>query len=73
MNPPTKDKGKTGDKEKKEAEDVAKNFRIDLAGIENRVVALPTPPANIVRTASRQGWRVLLHRGGSRPFGSAAG
>ena len=42
-------KGKAGDKEKKEAEDVTKNFRIDLAGIENRVVALPTPPANIVR------------------------
>ena len=36
-----------GAKEKKEAADVAKNFRIDLAGIENRVVAVPMPPANI--------------------------
>jgi tricorn protease len=34
-------------KEKKEAEDAAKNFRIDLAGIEDRVVALPIPPASI--------------------------
>jgi tricorn protease len=39
-------------KEKKEAADVAKNFRIDLAGIENRVVAIPTPPANITALQS---------------------
>jgi len=44
-----KDQAKPGEKEKKEAEDVAKNFRIDLAGIENRVVAVPMPPANILR------------------------
>ena len=43
-----KDQAKPGEKDKKEAEDVAKNFRIDLAGIENRVVAVPMPPANIV-------------------------
>ncbi len=42
-----KDQAKPGEKDKKEAEDVAKNFRIDLAGIENRVVAVPMPPANI--------------------------
>jgi tricorn protease len=45
--PADKDQAKSGDKEKKEAEEVAKNFRIDLTGIENRVVALPIPPANI--------------------------
>ena len=44
-----KDQAKPGEKDKKEAEDVAKNFRIDLAGIENRVVAVPMPPANILR------------------------
>jgi tricorn protease len=50
------EKGKAGDKEKREAEDVVKNFRIDLAGIENRVVALPTPVANIVTLrAGKQG------------------
>jgi tricorn protease len=43
-----KDKGKEGEKDKKEAEDVAKNFRIDLAGIENRVVAVPMPVSNIM-------------------------
>ncbi len=45
--PADKDQAKPGEKDKKEAEDVAKNFRIDLAGIENRVVALPMPPANV--------------------------
>jgi tricorn protease len=44
-----KDEAKPGEKEKKETEDVAKNFRIDLDGIQNRVTALPTPPANIAR------------------------
>ena len=44
-----KDEAKPGDKEKKEAEDVVKNFRIDLAGIENRVVAVPMAPENIMR------------------------
>jgi len=44
-----KDQAKPGEKEKKEAEEVAKNFRIDLAGIENRVVAVPMPPSNIYR------------------------
>ncbi|MDR3678271.1 MAG: PDZ domain-containing protein [Acidobacteriota bacterium] len=42
------DKGKEGEKDKKEAEDIAKNFRIDLAGIENRVVAVPMPVSNIM-------------------------
>jgi tricorn protease len=38
-----------GNKEKKEAEEVSKNFRIDLAGLENRVVGVPMPPANVLR------------------------
>ncbi len=44
-----KEEAKPGEKEKKETEDVVKNFRIDLDGIQNRVTALPTPPANIAR------------------------
>ena len=68
-----KDQAKPGEKEKKEAEDVAKNFRIDLAGIENRVVAVPMPPANIMRLQGRQEWRLLLHRARLRPFRTAAG
>ena len=68
-----KDQAKPGEKDKKEAEDVAKNFRIDLAGIENRVVAVPMPPANIVATASGQEWGLLLHRARLRPFRTAAG
>jgi tricorn protease len=44
-----KDEAKPGDKEKKEPADVVKNFRIDLAGIENRVVAVPMAPENIMR------------------------
>ncbi|MGA2982768.1 MAG: S41 family peptidase [Terriglobia bacterium] len=47
--PADKDQGKPGEKDKKAAEDVVKNFRIDLAGLENRVAALPIPPANIAR------------------------
>ncbi len=43
------EKEKSDDKEKKEkpAEDVAKNFRIDLEGIQDRVVAVPMPPGNL--------------------------
>ena len=43
-----KDQEKSGDKEKKESEDTAKNFHIDMAGIQDRVVALPMAPANVV-------------------------
>jgi tricorn protease len=42
-----KDQTQSGEKDKKEAEDVAKNLRIDLAGIENRVVGVPMPLGNI--------------------------
>ena len=42
------DQSKAKDKkdEKTEKAEVLKNFKIDLAGIENRVVALPIPPGN---------------------------
>ncbi len=44
-----KDKDQSADKSKKEKtpEDVTKNFRIDLAGIQDRVVAVPMPPGNL--------------------------
>jgi tricorn protease len=45
------------DKEKKTEEpgrEVPKNFRIDLEGIMERVVALPTPPAVVVTLAASQ-------------------
>jgi tricorn protease len=41
----TRTKGKN--EEKSEQEETLKNFRIDLAGIENRVVGLPIPPGNL--------------------------
>jgi tricorn protease len=44
-----KDQDKSADKDKKELEDAAKNFRIDLEGIQNRVTAVPMPVSNIVR------------------------
>ena len=34
-------------KSKAEAKDVIKNFKIDLDGIQNRIVALPMPPTNV--------------------------
>ena len=44
-----KGQDKSTDKDKKEADDAAKNFRIDLDGIQNRVTAFPMPVSNIVR------------------------
>ena len=48
------DKKKSPEKKKeeakeaeKEANEVAKNFHIDLDGLQNRIVALPVPPASI--------------------------
>lgn len=37
---------KDQEKEKSEAEEAVKNFKIDLEGIEGRVVGLPIPPGN---------------------------
>jgi tricorn protease len=41
------DQKKEEAKNEKEAKEVAKNFRIDLDGIQNRIVALPVAPASI--------------------------
>ena len=40
------------DKSKSESKDVIKNFKIDLDGIQNRIVALPMPPTNITTLAA---------------------
>jgi tricorn protease len=48
-----KEEEKPGEKEKK---DVAKNFRIDLEGIQNRIVALPVPPASITGLGVAKGF-----------------
>jgi len=40
----------------KEAKDVAKNFRIDLDGIQDRIVALPVPPAIITELYAAKGF-----------------
>jgi tricorn protease len=39
--------GKEEDKSKSDAKEVAKEFKIDLEGIQNRIVALPMPPSAI--------------------------
>jgi len=41
------DKGKDKDKDKKDEKEKPKEFRVDLEGIQNRIVALPTDPAVI--------------------------
>jgi tricorn protease len=46
-----KDK-KEEDKSKSESSEVIKNFKIDLDGIQNRIVALPMPPTNITTLAA---------------------
>jgi len=62
-----KDKGKKDEKKKteekkeekpgeKEAAEVAKNFRIDLDGIQNRIVALPVPVASITEINAAKGF-----------------
>ncbi|HEY6337424.1 MAG TPA: PDZ domain-containing protein [Candidatus Sulfotelmatobacter sp.] len=43
-------------KTEKKSNDVAKNFRIDLEGIQSRVVALPVPPANISGLGAGKGF-----------------
>jgi tricorn protease len=40
----------------KEAKEIAKNFRIDLDGIQNRIVALPVPPASISGLGAAKGY-----------------
>lgn len=40
----------------KDSKDVAKNFRIDLEGIQNRIVALPVPPAVVSGLGAAKGF-----------------
>src|SRR5215469_11576504 len=46
------EKEKEEEKAKSELKDAAKNFRIDLDGIQNRIVAIPMPPTNITTLAA---------------------
>jgi tricorn protease len=50
------DEKKEEAKNEKEAKDVAKNFRIDLEGIQSRIVALPVAPASITGTGAAKGF-----------------
>jgi len=43
-------------KAEKEAAEVAKNFHIDLDGLQNRIVALPVPPASINEVNAAKGF-----------------
>ncbi len=49
---------KEGEKpgESKDSKEVAKNFHIDLEGLQNRIVALPVPPANITGLNAAKGF-----------------
>ena len=40
----------------KEGEEIAKNFRIDLDSIQNRIVAFPVPPASITHLSAAKGF-----------------
>ncbi len=60
-----KAEGKKSDEHKKEEakahdekdrKDVIKNFHIDLEGIQNRIVALPVPPASITAMGAAKGF-----------------
>ena len=57
-----KDKGKKAEEKKKEEEkpaeskDVLKNFRVDLDGIQNRIVALPVSPASLTGLSAAKGF-----------------
>ena len=50
------EKKKEEEKSEKEAKEVAKKFRIDLDGIQSRIVALPVPPASITEIAAAKGF-----------------
>jgi tricorn protease len=43
-------------REEKDSKDAAKNFRIDLEGIQNRIVALPVPPAVVGGLGAAKGF-----------------
>ena len=52
-----KEETKPGESKESEA---AKNFRIDLDGIQNRIVGLPVPPASIVSVLPAKGYLYYL-------------
>ena len=62
------DENQKSDNQKKEtkpagetpSKDIAKNFRIDLDGIQNRIVALPVPPAVIAGMGAAKGFLYYL-------------
>jgi tricorn protease len=43
-------------KRERESKEVARNFRIDLENVQNRIVALPVPPAVITELAAAKGF-----------------
>jgi tricorn protease len=51
-----KEDAKTGEERSKEAKEVAKNFRIDLDGLQSRIVAMPVPPAAITGLGAAKGF-----------------
>jgi tricorn protease len=58
-----KDDKKGDDKKKEESKETAeaiKNFRIDLDGLQNRIVGLPVPPASIISILAGKGFVYYL-------------
>ncbi|HLW85770.1 MAG TPA: PDZ domain-containing protein [Candidatus Sulfotelmatobacter sp.] len=50
------DRKKEEVKREREIKEVIKNFRIDLEGIQNRIVALPVPPASVSGMGAAKGF-----------------
>ena len=53
-------KEETKPAENKEAAEAVKNFRIDLDGIQDRIVGLPVPPASIISMLPSKGYLLYL-------------
>jgi tricorn protease len=54
--PKTEAKGKKEEEKPKETKEAAKEFRIDLDGLQDRAVALPSPPANMRAFGAAKGY-----------------
>ena len=52
----SEEKKKEDEKSEKEAKEVAKNFRVDLDGIQERIVGMPVPPAVITSINAAKGF-----------------
>jgi len=50
------DEKKKADEKQDEAKEILKNFRVDLDGIQNRIVALPVPPASLTGLGAAKGF-----------------